>query len=75
MSDTGTMSYDHGTSPVPLLGETIGANTRRTVERVPDREALVVVHQGFRATYRELWELTSRCARGLLARGVRRGDR
>jgi fatty-acyl-CoA synthase len=69
------MSYDHGASPVPLLGETIGANTRRTVERVPDREALVVVHQGFRATYRELWELTSRCARGLLARGVRRGDR
>ena len=69
------MSYDHGASLVPLLGETIGANTRRTVERLPDHEALVVCHQGFRATYAELWDLTSRCARGLLARGVRRGDR
>jgi fatty-acyl-CoA synthase len=75
MSDRTARSYDHGASALPLLGETIGANTRRTVERVPDQEALVVRHQGFRATYRELWELTSRCARGLLARGAQRGDR
>ena len=39
-------SYVSGTSTVPLLGETIGENLRRTVERFPDREALVVVHQG-----------------------------
>ena len=68
-------SYAHGASLVPLLGETIGANLRRTVERHGDREALVVRHQGFRATYAEFWELTSRCARGLMARGVKRGDR
>jgi hypothetical protein len=35
-------SYAHGASAVPLLGETIGANLRRTVERFGDREALVV---------------------------------
>src|SRR5690606_30031574 len=69
------LSYAHGASPIPLLGETIGENLRRTVERVGDHEALVVRHQGYRATYREFWEQTGLAARGLLARGVRKGDR
>jgi fatty-acyl-CoA synthase len=68
-------SYVHGASPVALLGETIGQNLRRTVERFGDREALVVRHQAYRATYAELWDQTSRAARGLLARGVSKGDR
>jgi fatty-acyl-CoA synthase len=68
-------SYVHGTSSVPLLGETIGENLRRTVERHGGREALVVRHQGYRATYRELWEQIGRAARGLMARGIERGDR
>ena len=68
-------SYVHGASPVPLLGETIGENLRRTVERVPNAEALVVRHQDYRATYAELWDQTTRAARGLLARGVNKGDR
>ncbi|MBI3964411.1 MAG: AMP-binding protein, partial [Chloroflexi bacterium] len=69
------LSYSHGACSVPLLGETIGENLRRTVERYGDREALVVRHQGYRTTYRELWEQTSLAARGLLARGVEKGDR
>jgi fatty-acyl-CoA synthase len=68
-------SYVSGTSSVPLLGDTIGDNLRRTVERFPDREALVVVHQGVRMTYRQFWEETSVIARGLLVRGVKKGDR
>jgi fatty-acyl-CoA synthase len=68
-------SYAHGPSVVPLLGETIGQNFRRTVERFGEREALVVRHQGFRATYRELADLVSRAARSLIARGVKTGDR
>ena len=68
-------SYTHGASALPLLGQTIGENLRRTVGTSGDRDALVVVHQGFRATYRELWELVDRCARGLLARGIQKGDR
>jgi fatty-acyl-CoA synthase len=68
-------SYVHGASPVPLLGETIGQNLRRTVDQFGDSEALVVRHQNYRATYAELWEQTTRAARGLLARGVRTGDR
>ncbi len=68
-------SYVHGAANVPLLGETIGANLRRTVERHPDRDALVVPFQGFRASYRQLWDLTTRLARALIARGIARGDR
>ena len=68
-------SYSHGASSTPLLGETIGACVRRTVERFGDREALVVRDQGYRATYRELWEEAGRAARGFLARGVKKGDR
>ena len=70
-----TLSYAHGPTAVPLLDETIGANLRRTVERFPDREALVVRHQGVRLTYAELWLEVDRAARALLARGVRAGDR
>ncbi|MEP7104266.1 MAG: AMP-binding protein, partial [Chloroflexota bacterium] len=69
------LSYTHGASPVPLLGETVGANLRRTVEQHGSNEALVVSHQGYRATYRELWDQVSQCARGLMARGVNKGDR
>ena len=46
-----SLSYAHGASDVPLLGETIGENLRRTVERFGDREALVVRHQNVRLTY------------------------
>src|SRR3954451_13609588 len=70
-----TPSYAKGPSHVPLLSETIGENLRRTVERFPDREALVVRHQGYRATWSELWREVDQAARALLARGVRQGDR
>lgn len=69
------LSYSHGASAVPLLGETIGENLRRTTERFGDHDALVVRHQGYRATYRELWEQVGLAARGLLARGVKTGER
>jgi fatty-acyl-CoA synthase len=69
------LSYVHGASSTQLLGETIGENLRRTAERVPDHEAVVSRQQGYRATYRELWDLTGRVARGLMARGVQKGDR
>jgi len=68
-------SYAHGTSPIPLLGETIGENLRRTVERYPDRDALVVRSQGYRATYRQLYDATSVLARALIASGIEPRDR
>ena len=68
-------AYVRGGAPRPLLEETIGENLRRAVSRFGDRDALVCVHQGFRASYRELWDLTGKVARGLLRRGVKPGDR
>jgi fatty-acyl-CoA synthase len=68
-------SYIHGASEIPLLGETIGDNLRSTVERFPEREALVVRSQRYRATYRELWDQTTELAKALLARGIEKGDR
>jgi fatty-acyl-CoA synthase len=69
------LSYASGPSALPLLGETIGENLRRTVALHGDSEALVVPHQGYRATYGQLWDDVSLVARGLITRGVRRGDR
>ncbi|MBU8894201.1 AMP-binding protein [Corallococcus sp. M34] len=68
-------SYAHGTRPTSLLGETLGRNLQRTVEAHGEREALVVVSQGYRATYRQFWDATTEAARGLLGLGVGKGDR
>jgi fatty-acyl-CoA synthase len=70
-----TLSYLNGPSTTPLLGETIGENLRRTVARFPDREALVVAQQGYRATYAQLWAESGRLAKALLARGIAAGER
>jgi fatty-acyl-CoA synthase len=70
-----SLSYAHGTSLMPLLGQTIGDNLRTTAERFPDRDALVVLHQAARFSYRQLWEATTAAARALLALGVQPGDR
>src|SRR5947209_3887316 len=69
------LSYVHGASEKPLLGEPIFHNLRRTAARTGDREALVVAHQAYRATYRELVQQCEEVARGLIARGVKKGDR
>ncbi|HEY3189402.1 MAG TPA: AMP-binding protein, partial [Solirubrobacteraceae bacterium] len=69
------LSYAHGASSTPLLGETIGANLERTVARVPDADALVSCHQGIRLTYGQLDEQVDRAARALLAAGLAPGDR
>ncbi len=68
-------SYERGPVDSPLLEETIGEHLRRVTERFGDREALVVRHQDYRATYRELYEEVERAARALIANGVRKGDR
>ncbi len=68
-------SYEHGESNTPLLGETITENLRRTVEKHQDREALVVPYQNYRATYAQFWEQIGEVAKGLIAYGVKKGDR
>jgi fatty-acyl-CoA synthase len=70
-----TLAYSHGPSDVPLRGETIGRLWNDVVAEHGRREALVSRHQGIRWTYAELDEQVERCARGLLAEGVAKGDR
>jgi fatty-acyl-CoA synthase len=69
------LSYVHGVSDVPLLGETIFQNLRRTAARFGENEALVAAQLGRRLTYRELVAECEVVARGLMARGVKKGDR
>ena len=69
------LSYSHGTSATPLLGETIGNNLRRIAGRFGDSEAMVDVPPGHRWTYRQLDADTDALARGLLAAGIAARDR
>ncbi len=69
------LSYVHGTSETPLLGETVGAIFDRTAARWPDRDALVVRHQDIRWSYAALKERVDVFAAGLIALGLEPGER
>jgi len=69
------LSYVHGASEIPLLGETIGSNLKHTVEKFPNHEALVCIHQSYRATYQEFYNQTTAVAKALIFLGVKSGDR
>ena len=68
-------SYVSAVSAVPLLGETIGAHFDRTVARWGDRPGLIVRQQGVRWSWRELAARVEAFAAGLLALGLRPGER
>jgi fatty-acyl-CoA synthase len=68
-------SYASGTSTIPLLGETIGANLDRIVAAHGDRDALVDRASGRRWTYAQFGADVDALALGLLRREVAKGDR
>ncbi|WP_234266402.1 AMP-binding protein [Hydrogenophaga sp. NFH-34] len=68
-------SHARGATDQPLIEQTIGAFFDAMVERVPEREALVVLHQRRRYTYRELQTESRRLASALLGLGLKVGDR
>jgi fatty-acyl-CoA synthase len=69
------LSYSHGTSTTPLLGETIGANLERIARAHGDREAMVDLATGRRWTYTQLDADVDTLALGLLDLGIDKGDR
>ena len=69
-----TLSYTNGASNIPLLGETIDENLRKTVAKFPNNDALISAHQHYRATYTEFYEQVTAVAKGLIALGVKTGD-
>ncbi len=68
-------SHALGSTAIPLLDETIGANLEQAAARWPHRDALIVPHQRVRMTYEELNEAVDRLAKGLLDEGLNTGDR
>ncbi|MDA8486815.1 AMP-binding protein [Pseudomonas resinovorans] len=68
-------SYTRGRQDKDLLAMTIGAAFDATVAKFPEREALVVRHQGLRYSWTELAEAVDLHARALLALGLNSGDR
>jgi fatty-acyl-CoA synthase len=69
------LSYTHGASATPLIGQTIGENLEATAARWPDNEALVVPYQGVRLTYRQFDAEVDHYARLLMGLGLDQGDR
>jgi len=68
-------SYFRGAENPPLIDVTIPDYLDTIATRFPNREALVSRHQGIRWTYGEYLCEIERLARGLLALGIRPGDR
>lgn len=69
------LSIATGSTDIPLIEQTIDANFKATLQRWPEREAVVVRHQSVRWSYTELDAQIERVARGLMAVGIERGDR
>jgi fatty-acyl-CoA synthase len=60
---------------VPLIGETIGDHFDRIVARYPERDAVVVVHQGIRYSHLDLKRIVDQFSRSLIHLGVKKGER
>jgi fatty-acyl-CoA synthase len=68
-------SYSQGPSLPPLLESTIGDHFEGTVARFLHRDALIEIATGRQWSYTELNSVVDRFALGLLALGIKRGDR
>src|SRR5438128_694052 len=69
------LSYAHGVSNTPLIGQTIGDLLDRVAAEYANNDALVSVFENRRLTYRQFNDEVSRTARALMAIGVNKGDR
>jgi fatty-acyl-CoA synthase len=69
------ISYVHGASDTPLLGDTVSGIFDRIAAKHADKEALLVTHQQIRWTYRELQRRVDSLAAGLLSIGLKVGER
>jgi len=72
--ETDGLSYLRGPE-LPLLNLTLSEALAETARRFPEREALVVCHEGVRRTWSELDREVTQVARGLAGLGLQPGDR
>ena len=75
MSETAQLSIVQGETEPALFEHTIGEALQRAIAKWPKQEALVSVHQGGRWTYEEFGWRVDQFAAGLLAVGLKPGDR
>jgi fatty-acyl-CoA synthase len=68
-------SYANGGGQQPLLGKTVGEVLDQSASRFPDHPALIVPHQGIRWSWSELRSKARSLGSGLLALGLKPGDR
>jgi len=69
------LSYVQGVCSTPLIGQTIGDCFDEIAAEFSSHEALVSLFENRRYTYQELCDEVNRCARALMALGIRKGDR
>jgi fatty-acyl-CoA synthase len=69
------LSYVHGASDQPLIGQTIGQFFDDACTKWATRPALLVRHQKVRLSYAELREAVDKLAAGLLTLDLNPGDR
>ncbi|XP_034960266.1 medium-chain acyl-CoA ligase ACSF2, mitochondrial isoform X1 [Zootoca vivipara] len=68
-------SYLHGVTDIPLLCKTLDQCLEETTHRCPEREALVFPLEGIRKTFAQFRQDVEQAAQGLLALGLKKGDR
>src|SRR3989442_15672879 len=69
------LSYTHGPSNLPLVGQTIGAALDAAAAEFAAKEALVSVFENQRFTYASFRDEVNRVACALMALGVQKGER
>ncbi|KAM6164339.1 medium-chain acyl-CoA ligase ACSF2, mitochondrial [Rhynchocyon petersi] len=72
---TGRLSYIQGDTGINLINKTVGQCLDTTAQRLPDKEALVVMQENLRLTYAQLKEEVDKAASGFLSIGLCKGDR
>ncbi|KAK1794050.1 hypothetical protein P4O66_010961, partial [Electrophorus voltai] len=70
-----TTSYANGVSSYSLQCLTVGQSLLASVERFPDREAVVFPQNDIRKTFAQFQHDVDQVAAGLLALGLKKGDR
>src|SRR6202790_3048878 len=74
-NNSSSLVFVSGTSERPLLYRTVDGVLKAAADAAPDRPALIVPFQSIRFTFTELDRCVERAARGLLACGLKPGDR
>ncbi len=69
------LSYVSGASDQPLLYKTVSRILKDVAIEKPENEALISVHQGLKLTYKEFDERVTKIAAGLVALGLKPGER